>query len=64
MSQKIETVCDRCGANRELRTKNDIIISFAKIDLWGVGQRRTGAPQRIDLCSTCYDKFVNFLEGE
>ena len=64
MSQKIETVCDRCGATRELRTKNDIIISFAKIDLWGVGQRRTGAPQRIDLCATCYNKFINFLESD
>ena len=47
-----------------LITKNDIIISFAKIDLWGVGQRRTDAPQRIDLCERCYQKFVNYLESE
>lgn len=45
-------------------TKNDIIISFAKIDLWAVGQHRTEAPQRIDLCERCFQKLVNFLESE
>lgn len=58
-----ETICDRCGKRKELLTKNDIIISFAKIDLWQVGQHRTDAPQRIDLCEECYEKFVNYLEG-
>lgn len=58
-----ETICDRCGKTKSLRTKNDIIISFAKIDLWQVGQHRTMPPQRIDLCEECYEKFVNYLEG-
>ena len=58
-----ETICDRCGKAKTLRTKNDIIISFAKIDLWQVGQHRTDAPQRIDLCGECYEKFVNYLES-
>ena len=58
-----EVVCDRCGKTRELRTKNDIIISFAKIDLWQVAQHRTDAPQRIDLCEDCFSDFVSFLEG-
>lgn len=64
MAQKREVWCDRCGASQELVTKNDIIISFAKIDLWRVGQHRTAAPQRIDLCEKCYQKFVDFLESE
>ena len=62
--KRTEIKCDRCGTSQELVTKNDIIISFAKIDLWRVGQHRTTAPQRIDLCEKCYQKFVNFLESE
>ena len=62
--KKTEVVCDRCGYRRELTTKNDIIISFAKLELWGVGQHRTAAPQRIDLCESCYQKFINYLESE
>ncbi len=58
-----EVMCDRCGKTKPMRTKNDIIISFAKIDLWSIGQHRTDAPQRIDFCEECYEKFVNFLEG-
>lgn len=61
---RAEVQCDRCGEIQELHTKNDIIISFAKIDLWGVGQHRTEAPQKIDLCESCFEKFVNFLESE
>lgn len=61
---RTEVQCDRCGKIQELHTKNDIIISFAKIDLWGVGQHRTEAPQKIDLCESCFEKFVNFLESE
>lgn len=62
--RKNEVICDRCGVTQSINTKNDIIISFAKIDLWGVGQHRTDCPQRIDLCERCYDEFVNFLESE
>ena len=61
---RTEVQCDRCGEIQELHTKNDIIISFAKIDLWGVGQHRTEAPQKMDLCESCFQKFVNFLESE
>ena len=57
-----EIICDRCGKTKSLQTKNDIIISFAKIDLWQVGQHRTDAPQRIDLCEECYEQFINYLE--
>lgn len=57
-------VCDRCGREKEIITKNDIIISFARIELWGVGQLRTSPPQRVDLCEDCYQKFVNYMESE
>lgn len=60
---RTEVKCDRCGSGQELHTKNDIIISFARIDLWGVGQHRTEAPQKMDLCESCFQKFVNFLES-
>ena len=59
-----EVICNRCGKKKTLVTKNDIMISFAKIDLWGVGQHRTDAPQRIDLCESCYEKFINYLESD
>ena len=61
---RTDVKCDRCGASQELRTKNDIIISFARIDLWRVGQHRTKAPQKMDLCESCFQKFVNFLESD
>ena len=60
MSQKIEILCDRCG--REI-VGYDIKISSAKIQLWGVGEHRTSAGQRIDLCKDCYADFVTFLEN-
>ena len=60
MSQKVEILCDRCG--REI-VSYDIKISSAKIQLWGVGEYRTSAGQRIDLCESCYEKFITFLEG-
>ena len=58
-----EVICDRCGVRKEMTTKNDIIVSFARIDLYGVGQSRT-TPQRIDSCEKCYGKFINYLESE
>lgn len=68
MSQKIEIVCNRCG--------KDIINPMgcycptyalknysARITLWGVGENRASAGQRIDLCEECYIDFLEFLEG-
>ena len=60
MSQKVEVLCDRCG--REI-ISYDIKISSAKLQLWSVGENRTGPGQRIDLCEECYIDFVKFLEG-
>ena len=61
--QKNEIICDKCGRKTQtLGTKNDVISLYARIDLWGVGKHRSYSPQRIDLCKTCYEKFVTFLE--
>lgn len=57
-----EVICDRCGKKQSLVTKNDIIISFARIALHGVGQGRTTPAQRIDLCEQCYEQFIAFME--
>lgn len=56
-----EVKCDRCGASKELRTKNDIIISFARIDLWGIGQHRTEAPQKNGLMRKLFSKICEFF---
>ena len=60
MAQKIEVLCDRCG--KEI-SNYDIKISSAKIHLWRVGENRTSAGQRIDLCEDCYVDFIKFLDG-
>lgn len=59
MSKLTQVLCDRCG--KEI-TDYDIKISSARIDLWGLGVLRSYPPQRIDLCTECYEKFVNFME--
>ena len=60
MSKRTEVICDRCG---EEITSYDIKISSARIDLWSVGVPRSYPAQRIDLCSNCYQDFVNFMEN-
>ena len=61
MSQKTETICDRCG--REIPRYYDIKSVSAKIQLWGVGENRTSYGQRVDLCEDCFIDFVKFLES-
>ena len=61
MSRKTEILCDRCG---EEIPGYDIKISSARIDLWGVGVPRSYGGQRIDLCESCYQDFISFLEGK
>ena len=61
MSQKTETICDRCG--REISRYYDIKNVSAKNQLWGVGKNRTSYGQRVDLCEDCFIDFVKFLES-
>ena len=57
---KIETIiCDRCG--KEISAYNLTQVS-ARIDFWGIGERRSGPSQRIDLCEDCCTEFIRFLE--
>lgn len=62
MSQKIETLCDRCG--NEISRYCDIKNASAKIQLWKVGEARTSQGQRIDLCEDCYIDFLRFMDGK
>ena len=65
--RKAEMYCDRCG-ERITNTKGCYNQNYAlrddsaKITLWGVGENRSTSGQRIDLCVSCYDDFVAFME--
>ena len=50
-------LCDLCGG-----TAGVTATCTARIHLWAPGQIRPGPAQRFDLCQTCFDKFVGFLE--
>lgn len=67
--QKTEIICDRCGKEIEnpykcYKSNYMVKDSSAKIQLWGVGEYRGAPGQRIDLCADCYQKFIDFLEGD
>ena len=69
MSQKASVVCDKCGRdivnpNKYFSSNHKLFKYSAKITLWGVGVERYQNGQRIDLCEGCYEKFIDFLEGE
>lgn len=55
--------CDLCGA--EIPCYNNLAITenSALINIFGVGIKRTMAPQRLDLCEKCYVSFINWLES-
>lgn len=60
---KIEIItCDKCGKELTATNNAQISQSSARIDLYAIGQPRTYASQRIDLCEDCYQEFINFLE--
>ena len=59
MAKITKVTCDRCGAEIN---DYDIKISSARIDFRGVGVPRSYGAQRIDLCLSCNEDFVDFLE--
>ena len=64
MSRSLKYFCDRCGNEiREVINNTQLSEKSARIDLYGVGERRTCPSQRIDLCEDCYQEFINFLEN-
>ncbi len=61
MSKQTTVLCDLCNVEISgLSTEHD----SALIRLWPPSAYRSGPGQRIDLCLSCYNKFVKFLEKE
>ena len=54
MSRIQKYFCDRCGKELTAINNAQISQSSARIDLYAIGQPRTYASQRIDLCEDCY----------
>ena len=54
--------CDLCGAEIPCYNNFAITENSAMINVFGVGVKRTCVPQRIDLCSECYQRFINWLD--
>jgi hypothetical protein len=61
MSKREAISCDKCGADIPVWLAKEC---SAKITLNVPGEYRGYGGQRIDLCTKCYEKFVNFLEEE
>ena len=63
MSRVQKYYCDRCGKEiKDIINNVQLSEKTARIDLYGIGERRTCPSQRIDLCEDCYQEFINFLE--
>lgn len=60
MSKREEITCDKCGKDIPVWLAKEC---SAKITIDIPGEPR-GCGQRIDLCTECYEKFVDFLEEE
>ena len=63
MSKHVSYICDICGAEILGQTQMACAES-ARIQLWTPGEYRAGPGQRMDLCLSCYERFVNFLESD
>lgn len=60
MSKKIIVNCDLCGAELPTFATKD---QSAQIRLCAPGDYRGSGGQRIDLCLSCYERFITFLES-
>ena len=56
MAQKIQIICDRCGAEI-INATNSSQMTF-----WGLGEPRSEIGKRIDLCFDCHIRFIKFLK--
>jgi hypothetical protein len=59
MSRKTSIYCDLCGAEI---SPNFTKEESAQIRVIAPNEYRGGGGQRIDLCLSCYEKFINFME--
>ena len=64
MSKHVSYICDICGAEILGQTAQMACAESARIQLWTPGEYRAGPGQRMDLCLSCYERFVNFLESD
>ena len=67
MAQYTSTKCDRCGKDivntSGCYNENYALRHYsAKLTVWGVGELRSSMGNRIDLCTDCYNDFIDFLE--
>lgn len=63
MSRRMSYICDICGREIVGHSAQAVAAVSARICFWGPGEPRTNTGQRMDLCMTCYDRFVSFLEN-
>ncbi len=63
MSRRMSYICDICGREIIGHSAQVVAAESARIKLWGPGEYRAGPGQQMDLCMTCYNRFVNFLES-
>lgn len=67
MARRNELTCDRCGrviVDLDRCGTNVMKDYSAKIHYWGVGAPRSYGEQRIDLCTECAEKFIQFMSNE
>lgn len=60
MSKKVSICCDLCGTEiPTFATKEN----SAQIRLFAPCEYRGSGGQRIDLCLTCYENFIRYIES-
>ena len=63
MSKQMSYICDICGAEIIGHSAQGVAGESALIKLWTPGEYRAGPGQRIDLCLSCYERFISFMES-
>ncbi len=64
MSKTMSYICDICGTEIVGHSAQAVAGESALIKLWTPGEYRAGPGQRIDLCLSCYEKFVRYMGSE
>ena len=64
MSKTMSYICDICGVEIIGHSAQAVAGESALIKLWTPGEYRAGPGQRINLCLSCYERFIRFTESE
>ena len=62
MSKTVKYECNVCGKELKGTDGRSVKDESAQLHLWGPGEPRGSLFQRFDLCLSCFDGFVAFLE--